>query len=229
MTNVSVVKVGGVCAILTTVSFIVAGILGGVSGEQTLIPVVDEVVDWLVVVNGGRAAFLASGWVILLVPVLAIAAVLGLYYALRQAGHLLWIAVVASVSGALLVQVSHIIPLAMAWELAPGYVAASDATKPALEVIARTLAMSSQLMNTVGDTLFLGVGILLFAISILRTSVLPKWTGWLGLVPAVLWGWLGLLNPISDVIEGIGTIGFLAFFLWMVAIGVTMLRLREPA
>jgi hypothetical protein len=49
---------------------------------------------------------------------------------------------------------------------------------------------------------------------------------WLGLFVGVFAGWLGLLSPASSVISGITTIGFLAFFVFMLSMGITLLRRR---
>ena len=59
----------------------------------------------------------------------------------------------------------------------------------------------------------------MFALAILRTRALPRWIGWLGLVVGVLAGWLGLLGPASGVIEGISSIGFIGFFVFMLSMG----------
>ena len=84
-------------------------------------------------------------------------------------------------------------------------------------------------MNYFGDVLAWGVTTPIFAIAILTTRVVPRWIGWVGLVSAVFAGWLGAFAPLSSVIEGITTIGFLAFFLFLLAFGVALLRRRSPA
>ncbi|HSK91169.1 MAG TPA: hypothetical protein VK875_07640 [Euzebyales bacterium] len=56
----------------------------------------------------------------------------------------------------------------------------------------------------------------MFAYAILKTAVVARWIGWLGMVVAVFAGWLGLLlGRMSAVIEGISSVGFLAFFIFM--------------
>lgn len=64
----------------------------------------------------------------------------------------------------------------------------------------------------------------LYAIAILTTAILPKWIGWLGLVVAVFGGWPGLLSPVSDVVEGVATIGVLGF---LASMGISLLRSRK--
>jgi hypothetical protein len=49
------------------------------------------------------------------------------------------------------------------------------------------------------------------------------------MVVAVFGGWLGLLAPAWEVIEGVTTIGFLGFFVFMASMGIAILRRRnEP-
>lgn len=66
----------------------------------------------------------------------------------------------------------------------------------------------------------------LYAVAILTTRALPRWVGYIGLIAAVFVGWLGLFAPLSGVIEGLTTIGFLAFFVFLISMGITILRRR---
>jgi hypothetical protein len=90
-----------------------------------------------------------------------------------------------------------------------------------------TLTSLSHLTNYVGNALGWGVTVPLYAIAILKTSVVPRWIGWVGMVSAVFGGWLGLLAPASSVIEGLSSIGFLAFFVFLASMGVALLRRKE--
>jgi hypothetical protein len=125
-----------------------------------------------------------------------------------------------------LVTISHVLPVSMAYELVPAYTEATGATQAALAVTADTLASLCLLTNYVGNALGWGVTVPLYAIAILKTSVLPRWIGWVGLVAAVFAGWLGLLAPAWSVIEGLTFIGFLAFFVFLASMGVAILRRR---
>jgi quinol-cytochrome oxidoreductase complex cytochrome b subunit len=70
----------------------------------------------------------------------------------------------------------------------------------------------------------------LYAWAILKTRAVSRWIGWLGFVSAFVAGWLGLLAPASSAIEGITTIGFFAFFAFLLALGIALLRRdRAPA
>lgn len=66
----------------------------------------------------------------------------------------------------------------------------------------------------------------LYAVAILTTGALPRWVGYVGLIAAVFAGWLGLFAPLSGVIEGPTSIGFLAFLAFLVSMGLTILRRR---
>ncbi len=205
MGNISLVRVGGVCAILGVVSAIVARIFFGFGDIVT------------------------GHWFDVLALLLNMVAVLGFYQALRQAGPLLWIAVVAFLTGVIFVLAHEFIRLGIAYELAPGIADASTATRPALEVMANTLRQTSWLAAGVGYVLIFGIGVLLFSFAILRTSVVPKWIGWLGLIVVVVH--VALLTVLSGVFESIRPPWLLAagtHMGWVLAMGVVLLRLKEP-
>jgi hypothetical protein len=78
-----------------------------------------------------------------------------------------------------------------------------------------------------GNFLGWGVVVPLYAVAILTTRVLPRWIGWLGLLVGALAGWLGLLSPASSVISSISNIGFIGFFVFMLSMGIALLRRRS--
>lgn len=89
--------------------------------------------------------------------------------------------------------------------------------------------MAALVTNAAGNVLGWGVAAPLFAVAVLRTEEMPRWVGWLGLLVGVLAGWLGLLSPVSGILEAISSIGFLALVAFMLSMGVTMLHRRERA
>ena len=229
MEKVSLVKVGGVCAILAVVSFIAAIVVQTVTGDIGPGDLARNPRQSLLDVDQARTAFLTFQWFFLLASVLLIPAALGFYRALYQAGATLWIAVAAVFTGALLLIAASVTLIGIAYELVPDYVEAAESTRPALAAMASTLAITALVAIRVGYLLSLGIGVGLFAMASLRMSVLPKWIGWLGLAAALLGGLLRALDPVSDVFGNIGFLGFLAFLVWMLVMGVALLRLREPA
>lgn len=225
-----VVKAGAVCAILTTVSFVVGIVLMATSGVQVLIPDTGkDALDWIADVDGASNAFFAGAWLVILGGVVGLVALVGFYYALREAGELMVLAPILAVVGLTLVTISHLIPIAIAYELVPDYVDADTATKATLATTTDTLAAISLVLNYVGDILLWGVVVPMYAFAILKTGLVAKWIGWLGLVVAVFAGWLGILSPASSFIDSLTFIGFVAFFVWMLVMGVALLRTREPS
>ncbi len=111
----------------------------------------------------------------------------------------------------------------------PGYVAADVAAKPAWAAITMTVEPTSLFFADVGNTLDWGVGVPILALASLHMHVVPKWIGWLGvLVGALMWcgNLVGLLEILPP--RALPALTLLAFFVWLVAMGVVFLRLREP-
>jgi len=196
MGNISLVRVGGVCAILAAVSATMARIVFGN--------------EWLA--SRGVDTLITGHWFDTLGGLLFMIAALGFYRALRQAGPLPLIAVVATLTGGIVLLFRGLILLGIAYELVPG--------------ITDALRQTGWLAASVGAALFFFIGPLLFSFAILRTSVVPKWTGWLGVI-AVLGFCLMALLPL---VFSMATPWFLAriFLVWLVAMGVVLLRLKEP-
>jgi hypothetical protein len=129
--------------------------------------------------------------------------------------------------GLTLVTVSHLIPIALANELVPAYTEASGPTQESLAGSFQTLTSIALVTNDAGNFLGWGVAVPMFAYAILKTAVVARWIGWLGMVVAVFAGWLGLLfGRMSAVIKGISSVGFLAFFIFMLSMGIALLRRR---
>ena len=228
MNSVSLRTAGAVCAIVTVVGFVVGIALMASSGVQVLIPETgQEGLDWLADADDAGGLFVAGAAIVVFAGLFGLVAFLGFYDALRGAGPLLVVAPIAGAAGMVLVTISHATPIAMALELAPAYLDADGAEQASLAVTADTLAQFCLLMNYFGDILIWGVTTPLFALAILKTGAAPRWIGWVGLVAAFFAGWLGLLSPVSSVVEGISTIGFLAFFLFTASLGVALLRRDE--
>ena len=195
MGNLSLVRVGGVCAILSVVS----GTMGRIVFGN----------EWLK--SRGVDTLVTGHWFDTLGVLLFMVAALGFYRALRQAGPLPLIAVVASLTGGIFIFFHEFIRLGIAYELAPG--------------IMDALSQTGWLAAGVGAVLAF-IGVLLFSFAILRTSVVPKWIGWLGLI--VVLGFC--LQALLPLVFSMATPWFLTnvFLVWLVAMGVVLLRLKEP-
>ncbi len=221
MRNGSLVKVGGASAILVGVSLgmmRVSGIFGIEefdTTEQSLLYIADHLTVYLT-----QQSFM------LLTFLLVVPAALGLYWALRQAGSVAVIATVAVMAGALIGVGSALLNLSLWDRLTPAYAEADAATRLTLEVVYQTLIGVGP-SHAVAWFLLAGIGVGLFSFAILRTALLPKWIAWLGLFVALA-GWLHLLTAVSDALWVLHEIKFDSFNLWPLAVGVALLRLREP-
>jgi hypothetical protein len=151
-------------------------------------------------------------------------ALVGFYDVLRDAGKVMVLAPILGTVGLTLVTLSHLVPISMAYELVPAYSDADPAGQATLAATFDTFASTALVTNSAGNFLGWGVAVPMFAVAILRTRALPRWIGWLGLLVGVLAGWLGLLSPASGVIEGISSIGFIGFIVFMLSMGVAILR-----
>lgn len=224
MERMSLLRVGGVCA----VSYAIGGAVflalmiatpGAMDAEGAteVLPVLAE--------HPIIAA--TTAWLLVLLPILLIVAGLSFFQALRQVGSMMWIAVAAFVGGAFLIIYRGFVWVAMSYELAPAFVAASEDTKDALAVVGDTLERFAFMADMVGGVLIVGIGVLLFSLAIPHTSVAPRWVARLGVFVAVAGGWFTLLAPVAEVFELINFVGFVAFWVWMVAMGLAVWRVPE--
>src|SRR5437763_16850457 len=230
MRDLKLTTVGAYCGILTTLSFVAGIALMAASGVQ--VPILEtgghKTIDWIDDVNGASGAFFAGAWLVILGGFLAFVAIVGFYFALRDAGPVMQLAPVLGGVGMGLVQVSHLIPIAMGYELAPGYEKATGAAQDSLATTAGTFAAVAYVLNYSGDALLWGVAVPVVAWAILVTRAVPRWIGWLGFVTAFFAGWLGLFSPASSLVDNITFIGFVGFFVFNAALGIALLRRRPP-
>jgi len=212
--------VGAVCALIAVAGFVAGIVLMAANGVQVLIPETGkDGAEWVADVQDAGNWFVAGAWIVGLAGLVGIVALVGFYDVLKQAGPVTIIAPIAGAVGLTLVTASHVIPIAIAQELAPSYT-------PENAAVFDTFASACLLLNYFGNVFNWAVATPLYAVAILTTGALPRWVGYLGLIAAVFAGWLGLLAPLSGVIERLTTIGFFAFFAFLISMGITILRRR---
>jgi hypothetical protein len=126
--------------------------------------------------------------------VLGIVALVGFYDTLRSAGPVMILAPILGAVGLTLVTISHLIPIAMGYELVPASVAADPAGQATLAATVDTFAAIALVTNPAGNFLGWGAVVPLYAVAILTTRALPPWIGWLGLLVGLVGlvaGWWG--------------------------------------
>jgi hypothetical protein len=220
--------VGAVCAIATVACFVLGAVAMGSSGVQLLIPETGKPgLEWIADVDAASGLFFTGAWLIILMGFLGIVAFVGFYDVLRDAGQVMVLAPILGTVGLTLVTLSHLVPISMAYELVPAYSEADPAGRATLAATFDTFAATARVINSAGNFLGWGVAVPMFAVAILTTRALPRWIGWLGILVGVLAGWLGLLSPASGVIGGISSIGFIGFFVFMLSMGVALLRRHD--
>ena len=237
ITTFNLVKISGVCSILYGVVWL-ASMVVAAAGTPFGDP--DDMGQYLLELNAAQTAFLVSNWLAVISHIVGLPVALGYYHVLRRWGALLWVGVVALVIGGLFFIAANVLFKAFTYELGSRYVEANEATRPALEVMASTLYQTGVFVDFIAHELFFTIGIGLFSLAILGTSVAPKWVGWFGLFGAivagvfsiltlpVLVGWFETPEPVYAVAGGIMGIGMLAAYAWIVVMGVVLLRLGEP-
>jgi hypothetical protein len=223
--NPTLTTIGAASAVLTTASFVVGIPLMAASGVQVLIPETGKHGrDWIADVDAGGGLFYAGAWFVILGGIFGLIAFVGLYEPFRGAAPVMILTPVLGAAGMVLITISHLIPIAMGYELVPGYVDATGAAKDSLAVTFDTFAAVALVLNYVGDALVWAVVVPLYTWAIFRTRVAPRWVAWVGVVVAVFAGVGNLLSPASGIIDGLTFIGFVGFFVFMASLGITLLR-----
>src|SRR4051812_14835963 len=217
--------VGAVCGILTTVCFVGGIVFSAVGGVQTIIPETGKNgLDWIADVHDAGGPYYLGNWLVVLGGFFALVAIVGFWEALRDAHPLVILGPILIIPAFTIVQISHLIPLGLAYEFVPAYVKADAAQQATLAVEFHTWTSVALVLNYAGDVLIWGVVVPLYAWAALKTGAVARWIGWLGVFVAVFAGWLGLFAPLSGVIDGLPFFGFAGFFVWIAARGVSLLR-----
>jgi hypothetical protein len=227
MSHVRLSTITGASAIVSVSGFVLGIVLMASSGVQVLIPDSGDEVKWMTDANDAGELFVAGAWIVVAAGLIGIVALVGLYDVLKSAGSYMIFAPALAIAGLTLVTISHFVPITIAQEVTPAFVAGGPAVKAAAHLDAQNLTSVSHLANYFGDVLLWGVVTPLYAFAMLRTRLLPRWIAWVGIVAAVFAGWLGIVSPLSSVIDGLTFPGFIAFFVFLAGTGVVLLRRKE--
>jgi hypothetical protein len=218
--------IGGVCAVMGVVIFILGGVVGvATGGPDTVIPETgDGLRTWVRDVVDDRTGFAIGTGMVVLGGILLAVALIGFYDVLRDAGPTMILAPVLGIFGLVLVTISHSLPIVLAEEFAPDFTRAGPVARTTLQTTGDMMAGTALATNYVGDLMIWAVAVPLFGLAAIRTRAVPRWIGWLGVGVGVVGGWIGAFGIVSTTVEDVTAIGFLGFFVWMLAMGVALLR-----
>ena len=141
MRTLKLSTVAAFSALGTVVCFVLGAVAMGSSGVADLIPETGRLGrNWITAVDQAGRLFFVGAWLVVLVGFLGIVALVGFYDTLRLAGPVMILAPILGAVGLTLVTLSHLIPIAMAYELVPAYIAADPAGQATLAATADTFA-----------------------------------------------------------------------------------------
>lgn len=224
--RLGVIRVGGLSAILYVVVVVAAVALFSSTGLLEAADAAEALPIW-----AEQPTTTAIAGVLFVVAAIALAvAGLGIYVALRRAGSFTAFGLLAFVGGGLLALVRNVFWLAVGNELAPAYTGSAGEVREVLAIVGDTLlGFGTIIGDQVGGVLVGGVAVPIMAFAMRRVGLGSRWLAWLGFVVAVLAGWFTLLVSASSVFEQLSFLGFVAFLIWMVAVGWILLRSRAGA
>lgn len=221
------IRLGGVALIVGAVAFM--GVFAYLAAQFNYPTVLDgpasEVLPALLATgNAGRRAWTLYGFL----PLIWLPAGVGAFYALRRThpGAML-LALQCAALSAISMTLGLLRWPSIHWRLAELYVTA-DFTQQ--RVLTATFdGLNAYLGNYLGE--FLGeltfsAFFVLTAWALLRSRRAPRWLALVGLATGVL-GWIGMFRNLTTLVEPIAAINNYLLPLWMIALGVILLRERD--
>ena len=227
MSDTFMVKLAGVFVFLSMAAEFAAI---GVAASHGAGPASMNVMNWGV---GEQLTFFQPPWMEvlfslgILAPCLSMLGWLATYYVLAPGGPAALCGVIVTSLGFLLGVMAEMIRFSVAATLPARYLAAVDVAKPAVLALGAFLTQLFVLLAQTSLVLIYAVGMPLVTIAILRGRALPRWLGWVLVIPSILVGYVGgplvLLGYASIGGPFIG-VGLNIFFVWYLVLGVVLLR-----
>ena len=210
MERVTIYRVSAISAVLYTVAVIAAGALLITTGLLDT----DGAAEFLPKVTEHHAAVQTAAWLFVVAPLFLALAGIGMYRALRDAGSAVLVALAMFTGGGLLVAVRGMVWVGIAYELGPAYTSSSD--QATLAAVGDTLDSLAAVPDLVG-ALIPAIGVAVFSAAAHRTELTARWVVTLGYAVAIFAGWFTFLGLFSEILEAISVLGFVAFWVWMLA------------
>jgi hypothetical protein len=230
MTNLFLVRVAGVSALLAVAAQFVAVGIAVANGIQPGAPL--DFSDGAQLLAARNTAAGVTGLVFATIsPTLALPLALGLYVVLKGAkGYALFGATMYHI-GQTLALVHEALRIVLFWRMPPLYQQTAEAARPAVLAFGDLVVHLQELIATMSIVISFGAGMSILGLAIVRTGALPRVLGWVLLVQAVSVGLIAFpaqyfrIPGASVVVLAL----MLVFFLWLVAAGVALLRWRQPS
>jgi hypothetical protein len=185
----------------------------------------------LVAANTNHAANVLGLSLATLAPALALPLGLGLYVVLKPANAYALFGLIMFYVGMAVAFVHEVLRVVLFARLPPAYVAAPEAAKPAILALGDVLTHADALFDFIAFVVLFGLGFSAFALATLSLRVVPRWLGWILIVPAIGVGlicfplsFFGVAAAATLILPGLSL-----FFVWQMAIGVVLLRWQPRA
>jgi hypothetical protein len=161
-----------------------------------------------------------------LAPSLLLPLGLGLYVMLKRARAYALFGLVMYYVGMSVALVHEVLRVVLFARLPPAYAAASEEAKPTILVLGDVLSHAEALFDLIGFVVLLGLSLSSFALAIISLRTVPRWLGWLLLVPAIGVGLICFPLAFAGVAAAEMLIlpGMLVFTVWSIAIGLALIR-----
>jgi hypothetical protein len=164
-------------------------------------------------------------------PSLGLPLGLGLYVVLRNARGYALVGTMLLYVGMTLALVHEVLRIVLFWRLPRLYQGTTEAARPAVLALGDVVVHVQDLLSLMSFVLMFGGGFTLLGVGIIRTGALPRSLGWILLL---LGAGVGLVAyPLQYFrVAGASLVVFAAmiiFFLWLIAMGVVLLRWRPAA
>ena len=230
MTNLFVVRVAGVSALLAVAAQFAAFGIAFANGIQPGAPL--DFSDGAQLLAARNVTAGVVGLVFATIsPSLGLPLALGLYVVLKDArGYALFGATMYYV-GQTLALVHEALRIVLYWRMPLLYQQATEAARPAVLALGDLVVHLQDLIATISIVIAFGTGLSVLGLGILRTGALPRVLGWVLLVQSVLVGLIAFPAQYFRVPGASVAVlaGMMVFFLWLIATGVALLRWRPPA
>lgn len=227
MTSLFVVRIAGVLAVLAVAAQFVAFGIAFASGIQPGAPL--DFSDGAQLLAAADANPGVLGLVFATIsPSLALPLGVALYVVLADARGYALLGAVMYYVGQTIALVHEVLRIALFWRMPGLYQRATEEARPAVLALGDLVVHIQDMLSLMSFVVTFGVGFTVLATAIIRTGALPRWLGWVLLVIGVGVGLVAYplqyfkFPGASLVVLAAMTV----FFLWLVAIGVTLCRWR---